>query len=641
MIQRYKKLIVLPGSCTNREKLLLLFVFILCPLFARSEMVFLSAPSGKLKAEMRTGRKYMQIDLFSNGDKLLETRTLQFEWDKNTIEGDWRIIRQERKEVRQTWLPVYGECSQFPDRYNELHLTLESTGNRKEMWLTIRLYDEGMAFRYSFDSLDFWNRTLNKEKTQFLFANDCTTWVTGNAQGAYSSTTLSRMQGAGDRPQVIEVNANQYVAVGEAALVDYSCMKLEKSETGLGVQSVLSGKVQLALAGYHSPWRYVMVAGHPGKLVQNNYFILNLNEPNQLENTDWIKPGKVIREVTLTTNGGLATVDWAAEHGIEYVEFDAGWYGPEDDPTSDATTVTVDPKRSKGPLDLPKVIKYAESKGIGIILYVNMKALHNQLDEILPLYQQWGVKGLKYGFVDVGDQYATSWLHHAVRKAAKYKLMVDIHDEYRPTGYSRTYPNLLTQEGIRGDEETPALNQTVYTLYNRMICGAGDYTNCYFASRVIEKMGGRSAQLAKRVAIYSPWQFIYWYDRPAKAPSRAGGAGSEESIIQEDAVTAFYCSIPVVWDETRFMDGNMGEYAVVARRSGSDWYVSVLNAGGDRKITLPLSELQIEENCCGILYSQPRGKAKDKVGIKKVKVQQAFTVDVAANSGCVLHLSCD
>jgi hypothetical protein len=270
-------------------------------------------------------------------------------------------------------------------------------------------------------------------------------------------------------------------------------------------------------------------------LVENNYFVLNLNEPNQIANTSWIKPGQVIREVTLTTAGSMASIDFAAENNIAYVLFDAGWYGAEEDVKSDATTVTVDPARSKGPLDLPKVIEYANSKGVGILVYVNKKALHQQLDEILPLYKKWGIKGVKYGFVNVGDQYATAWLHQAVRKAAKYGLMVDIHDEYRSTGYSRTYPNLLTQEGIRGDEESPSLDQAIYTLYNRMICGAGDYTNCYFAERVTEKMGGRAAQLAKLVAIYSPWQFVYWYDRPEKSPRRAGGAGSAESVIKTDA----------------------------------------------------------------------------------------------------------
>ena len=612
-----------------------------CQVFVHATTTYsVKSPSGKLEARMQVAGEFMQIDLTSNGDKIVEVKTLQFELDKNIIEGDWTVTNQTGTKVDQTWQPVYGENSSITERYNELLLSVESTGNKKEVLFKIRMYDEGLAFQYCFDKLDFWNRTLIGEKTQFLFDHDCTTWVTERAQGAYVQTKLSALKGVGDRPQVIEMNDRQYVAIGEAALVDYARMRLGKNDSGLGLQTVLSGKVCLDLADYHSPWRYIMVAEHPGQLVQNNGFILNLNEPNQLKDTDWIKPGKVIREVTLTTAGGVACVDWAAEHQIKYVEFDAGWYGPEDDPSSDATTITVDPKRSKGPLDLHKVIKYAESKGIGIIVYVNMKALHNQLDEILPLYQKWGVKGVKYGFVDVGDQYATAWLHHAVRKAAKYKLMVDIHDEYRPTGYSRTYPNLMTQEGIRGDEESPALEQTIYTLYNRMICGAGDYTNCYNAARVAEKMGGRAGQLAKLVAIYSPWQFIYWYDRPANAPLRAGGAGAEESIIRKDEITDFYCSVPTVWDETRFLEGEMGRYAVVARRSSSDWYISILNAGGKRKVTLPLTILNKKGEYEATLYSQRQGKKKDEVDIKKLNLpkQDALTIEVTANSGCVLHL---
>ena len=279
------------------------------------------------------------------------------------------------------------------------------------------------------------------------------------------------------------------------------------------------------------------------------------------------------------------------------------------------------------------------------MVYVNKKALHRQLDVILPLYKQWGIKGIKFGFVNVGDQYATAWLHQAIRKAAKYELMVDVHDEYRPTGYSRTYPNLITQEGIRGDEESPALDQTIYTLYNRMICGAGDYTNCYFAERVTEKMGGRAAQFAKRIAIYSPWQFIFWYDRPYKAPPRAGGAGATESVIRPDALTDFYCSIPTVWDDTRFFDGEMGKYAVVARRSASDWYVSVLNAGEKRQVVVPLNELLKDASRYeATLYYQPSDKKKEEIKVKTIrfsKGQEQLVLDVVGNSGCVLHLTLD
>nr|WP_129729399.1 glycoside hydrolase family 97 protein [Parabacteroides goldsteinii] len=622
------------------KKTIILLTALLQSVFVCAQTtVSLKSPSELLNAEIDVKDQSVQISLYEKGSKVIDVKTLQLELAENILQGNWSVINQTQKSVDQTWQPIYGERSLVTDRYNELKLSFRLDENLKEMTLFVRLYDEGLAFRYAFDNLDFWNCTLIEENTQFLFKEDCKTWVTGMAQGAYSEKRLSSLTGAADRPLVIQVNDCCFVAIGEAALVDYSRMKLEKSETGLGVQSVLSGKVNLDLAKYQSPWRYVMVAGHPGKLVEHNYFVLNLNEPNQIANTSWIKPGQVLREVTLTTAGSLACIDFAAENNIAYVLFDAGWYGAEEDMKSDATTVTIDPARSKGPLDLPEVIKYAESKGVGILVYVNKKALHQQLDEILPLYKKWGIKGVKYGFVNVGDQYATAWLHQAVRKAAKYELMVDIHDEYRPTGYSRTYPNLLTQEGIRGDEESPALSQTIYTLYNRMICGAGDYTNCYFAERVTEKMGGRAAQLAKLVAIYSPWQFVYWYDRPEKSPSRAGGAGSAESVIKTDAATKFYNSIPTVWDDTRFMDGKMGEYAVVARRSGSDWYISILNAGDKRQVTLPLDFLKDTSAYKATLYYQAPGKKKDVVSIKTIKLQRSLVLDVEANSGCVLHLT--
>ena len=621
------------------KRIKLLLCALLQPLLLYAQTSFpLVSPLETLNAEIQLNGKYVQIGLFTEGEKVIETKTLQFEFGEKVLAGNWQITNQTRNKVDQTWQPVCGERNLITDRYNELQLTLRSDANQKEMTLDVRLYDEGLAFRYAFDKLDFWNQTLLNEKTQFLFKEDCKTWVTGMAQGAYSEKRLSTLSGAADRPQVIQVNDHRFVAIGEAALVDYSRMKLEKSETGFGVQSVLSGKVNLDLADYQSPWRYVMVAEHPGKLVEHNYFVLNLNEPNQIANTSWIKPGQVLREVTLTTAGSLACIDFAAENNIAYVLFDAGWYGAEEDMKSDATTVTIDPARSKGPLDLPKVIEYANSKGVGILVYVNKKALHQQLDEILPLYKKWGIKGVKYGFVNVGDQYATAWLHQAVRKAAKYELMVDIHDEYRPTGYSRTYPNLLAQEGIRGDEEGPSLDQAIYTLYNRMICGAGDYTNCYFAERVTAKMGGRAAQLAKLVAIYSPWQFVYWYDRPEKSPRKAGGAGSAESVIKTDVATRFYNSIPTVWDDTRFMDGKMGDYAVVARRSGSDWYISVLNAGEKKQVSVPLDFLKDVTTYNATLYYQAPGKKKDVVSIKTMKLQPSLTLDVEANSGCVLHI---
>jgi len=379
-----------------------------------------------------------------------------------------------------------------------------------------------------------------------------------------------------------------------------------------------------------------MVAERPAKMLEYNYFVLNLNEPNKLEDVSWIKPGKVIQDVTLSTQGGIACVDFAARRNLQYVEFDAGWYGNEYDDSSDAATITVDPKRSTGPLDLHHVIEYAESKGIGIILYVNQRALEKQLDELLPLYKSWGIKGLKYGFVNVGTQEWTSWLHDAVRKAADYQLMVDIHDEYRPTGYSRTYPNLMTQEGIRGDEESPSVEQTLNTLFTRMIAGAGDNTNCYYAPRVSETMGGKAAQMAKSIMLYSPWQFLYWYDRPEGSPVKIGGAGMTTGIVEENEDLSFYDALPTVWDDTKVLEGTIGEFATIARKNGNDWFIGALTATSDRELQLELNFLEEKSNYEATIYYQDKGNLDNNtVSIEKVEVNKDSVIlrEIIGNSG--------
>ena len=156
----------------------------------------LVSPSEKMNADIKVGGKNVEIDLFDNGEKVVTAKTLQFSLDENTLKGNWTVTNQKRKSVDQTWQPVYGERSVVTDRYNEVELTLQSDENRKEMVLSVRLYDEGLAFRYAFDKLDFWNRTVTDEKTQFLFQEDCKTWVTGMAQGAYSETKLSGLKGS-------------------------------------------------------------------------------------------------------------------------------------------------------------------------------------------------------------------------------------------------------------------------------------------------------------------------------------------------------------------------------------------------------------------------------------------------------------
>ncbi|MBN2128923.1 MAG: glycoside hydrolase family 97 catalytic domain-containing protein [Sedimentisphaerales bacterium] len=487
-----------------------------------------------------------------------------------------------------TWSPVYGQWETIRDRYNQLVVTLaEKAAPHRRLIVTFRAYNEGAAFGYTVpEQKNVKNLVIAAEKTQFRFLADHTAHAVYSAQGQYNKVPLGEVKNNCERPLTLELKDGGFAAVAEARLVDYARMKLSPvKDQPYALISSLAGKVE-ASTPLTTPWRVLMIAETSGELLECSTLILNLNDACAIADTSWIKPGKVIREVTLTTAGGKACVDFAAEHNLQYVEYDAGWYGHEYSDESDATTISVDPKRSPGPLDLHAVIEYAKQRDIGILVYVNRRALERQLDEILPLYESWGIKGVKYGFVQVGSQKWTAWLHEAVRKAAKHHLMVDVHDEYRPTGYSRTYPNFMTQEGIRGNECMPTAGENLVLPFTRMLCGAGDYTVCYYNNRIKTT---HAHQLAAAVVFYSPWQFLFWYDRPA--------------AYQGEPEIEFFDHIPTVWDDTRVINGKIGEYITIARRSGGEWFIGTMNGMETRTLNIPLTFLDRDRDYTAHVYS--------------------------------------
>ena len=529
-----------------------------------------------------------------------------------------------------TYSPVYGERKTIRDNYNQLIVDLkERRTPGRALRLTFRAYNEGVALRYTVPQQDaLKNFVISAEKTQFRFTGDHPAYAVYSAQGKYSKVPLSKLKKNCERPLVVEIGDKAFAAVAEAGLVDYARMRLSPDEGRQHtIISSLAGEVVTG-APLTTPWRVIMLGRSPGELLEHNYLIMNLNEPCAIEDPSWIRPGKVIREVTLTTTGGMACVDFAAKHNLQYVEFDAGWYGHEYTEQADARTISVDPKRSKGPLDLHAVIEYAKQRDIGIILYVNRRALERQLDEVLPLYEKWGIKGVKYGFVQVGSQKWTAWLHEAVRKAAEHRLMVDVHDEYRPTGYSRTYPNLMTQEGIAGDETKPTNSLTLTILFTRMLAGAGDNTICYYDGRVDEN-ASHAYQLAKSVCFYSPWQFLYWYDRPDSSPRRAGGAGGGRNVIGDEPELEFFDHVPTVWDDTKVIHGEIGQYAVIARRSGDSWFIGCMNAEAPRTLDVPLDFLDAGRSYVAHIYSDdPAVATRTHVRIDRRTVDSSSVLKV-------------
>ena len=298
--------------------------------------------------------------------------------------------------------------------------------------------------------------------------------------------------------------------------------------------------------------------------------------------------------MTLSMKGSKELVDFAVKRHLQYIHFDAGWYGFEYSVASDATKVNVDPRRNpKSDLNLQEVIKYAKSKGIGVFLYVNQRALYQQLDELLPLFQKWGVRGIKFGFVEVGSHRWTTWLHDAVKKCAKYNLMVDIHDEYRPTGFSRTYPNLLTQEGVRGNEEMPDATHNTILPFTRFIAGPADYTICYYhrpelkaslqKTQAPRQLKTTSAhQMALSTIFYSPLQFLYWYDAPSDS--------------QDEPELEYFDRIPTVWDDSKVLGGEIGKYVTIARRKGKEWFVGSITNNDARELKISLNFLEPGKN---------------------------------------------
>jgi alpha-glucosidase len=543
-----------------------------------------------------------------------------------------QLVDVEQNTINQTWRPVYGERNTYPDNYSERILKFQkgnnsaasqhvTTNNGYNMHIIIRAYNEGVAFRYAFpEASNGIFLHITGEQTQFTFPENTLAYYEKWAQGPYSLLPLQNWTDECERPLTLKLPNGLTVAIGEAGLTDFVRMKFRLSDRkNNALQAILYDSADI-VPPYSLPWRWITAAEKPTQLIANNYLTLNLSKPCEIENTDWIKPGKAIRITRLNQADALKHVDFASERQLQYVHLDAGWYGKENLIESDAAKVD-----STKDLNIPELVNYARQKGIGLFLYVNQRALSRQLDEILPLYKNWGIKGLKFGFVQVGNQHWTTWLHNAVRKCAEHQLLVDIHDEYRPTGYSRTYPNLLTQEGIRGNEEFPDATHNTVLPYTRFLSGAGDYTICYFDPRLKTT---HAHQLALAVIYYSPLQFLYWYD----TPDRYTGEPEVE----------LFDNIPTIWDDTRIIDGSIGEYIITARRSGDNWFVGAITNKEARNITIPLDFLDKGKNYIATIYTDDdTASTQTKVTVTQKVVSTtagALKFQLKSSGGAALQL---
>jgi len=547
--------------------------------------------------------------------------------------SDLQLKGEERSSTDTTWIPLYGENNRIRDNYNQLVLHYEKGSNgqgtvsegydkRKyyAMDIVIRAYNEGIAFRYHFpETANSLFLHITGEQTSFAMPAGTMAWYEEWAQGEYDKRPLTGEWFESERPLLIQLPDGTYVALLEAAMKDYTRGKFKLAKDN--VLQVAMYDCADIISPYDTPWRVIMAGEKAVDLINHKDLILNLNDQCAIDNVQWIKPGKAFRSGKLAKDGIFKSIDFCAEFGIPYVELDAGWYGPEGKVSSDARKVI-----ETRDFTMPEVCAYAKSKGIGVWVYVNQRALYRQLDELLPLYQQWGISGIKFGFVQIGNQQWSTWLHDAVEKCAKYQIMVDIHDEYRPTGLSRTYPHLLTQEGIAGNEEMPDATHNVTLPFTRYLCGPGDYTLCYFNSRVKNTKGH---QLAMMVVYYSPLQFLFWYDNPYPKG-------------WDSAELKFWKDCPTVFDESIALDGIPGEFIIQARRSGSDWFVGVMTNTEARTVTIPTDFLPKGKYKVECYNDNPSLNTQTKVQCSTFNVQSGkkpITLNLQPSGGAALHFS--
>lgn len=553
----------------------------------------LQSPDGKYNFvfEQKDGRLTYRLDYAAK--QVIEEGELGVNIDNHLVESAmgipvdnsnvWthgmEVASVDRRSEDNTWKPVYGEYAQIRDRYNEMTIHLLKGGkhqgasnayDKRQQYLLdiiVRAYDEGVAIRYHFpEATNGLFMHITDDLTSFRFAPGAEAYHYAWAQSHANKVKLLKSEAAwkeeAERPLTLRLGNGLYAAIGEAALSDFVRGKL-KLKADNELQMALFHPADIITA-YDMPWRFIMVGEKAIDLINNKQMVLNLNAPCQIQDTSWIKPGKAFRVCRLDMKTCMEGVDFCVDRGLQYIELDAGWYGPEMKMSSSALKVL-----ETRDIDMPKLCQYAKSKGIGVWVYVNQRALYQELDQLLPLYEKWGISGIKFGFVQIGSQEWTTWLHNAVKKCADHHIMVDIHDEYRPTGWSRTYPNLMTQEGIGGNEEMPDAEHNTILPFTRFLCGPADYTPCYFNGRV---KNTKAHQLAMPVVYYSPITFLYWYDLP--------------NVYKGEKELDFWKYCPTVWDESKALQGEIGEYIVQARRSGNDWFVGAMTGLQARYITL-------------------------------------------------------
>ena len=517
--------------------------------------------------------------------------------------------------IDETYTIPVGKTSSVRDHCNTLHADFEDASGRK-LAIEVRAFDDGVAFRYILPAQASSPKIrIEHELTEFRYVKDAALYpiVLEGFRSSYEDEYQLRHVSGIHRdwliglPLLAEVPAVGWVAVTEADIDNYAGMYLRKGESRLALRAELSPRVDapsIAVEGdtsVTSPWRVLMIADDPGRLVESN-IVLNLNPPSKITDTSWIRPGKsawdwwsgqAAPSVSFKTGMNTATmkhyIDFASASGFAYMLIDAGWAwaerkGPED------YAALADITRIAPEIDMPELLRYAKEKHVGIWLWSHWTSVDKYMDQAFPLFEKWGIAGVKIDFMDRDDQQMVNWYRRVAESAAQHHLLLDFHGAYKPDGLRRTWPNVLTREGVMGKEylkwsarTSPTHNTTL--AFTRMLAGPMDYTpgafgnsnRANFVARNLMPMGlgTRAHELALYVVLESPLQMVSDY------PEHYAGQHDFEFIKQ----------VPTTWDEVRVLAGRPMENITVARRSGKDWYIGSITNWDKRSVRAPLGFL--------------------------------------------------
>lgn len=571
----------------------------------------LRSPDAAIEVRVTAGER-LSYDVAVSDTPLVAGATLAMTIDGRTLGRAPAVLGVARRSHDGTVRPpVRQKAEVLIDRYNELRLECEGG-----FAVVFRAYDEGVAYRFE-TTLPQPTVTVDAEEAVFRFTHDFVVYYPeelgffSHNERHYLPRALRDLGPANlaSLPAVVDAGAVK-LALVESDVEDYPGLWLrgtpgaalaatfpphplkEDLRRDRDLHVVESAPFIARTAGTRSyPWRILAIARDDGALITNSLVYL-LARPSQVEDTSWIRPGKVAWDwwnannlhgvdfvAGVNTDTYLHFIDFAAAHGIEYVILDEGWYEL-------GNVLEVVPA-----MDMEALTAHARRKGVGLILWVVWKTLDDQLDPALAQFEKWGVKGIKVDFMQRDDQPTVNFYHRISREAAKRRLLVDFHGSLRPALMTRTWPNLLTTEGVRGLEWNkwsahvhPEHDATL--PFTRMLLGPMDYTpgamlnanRGGFAPVFARPMsqGTRCHQLALYVVYESPLQML---------------ADSPSHYAREADAMAWLRAVPVVWDETRVLAARIADYVVVARRSGREWYVGAITDWTRRELDVDLSFL--------------------------------------------------